>query len=318
MKKTVRVGIIGNGYIAAECARIIDKSPMTLSRAVIDTSRPTISGDFEGYLSSEGHPWLASSSLNEQETLGFLSQGLCDVVLSVNNHQIIRAPLLERFPGQIINFHNGPLPRYAGLNAPSWAIFNGESCHGVTWHVVDGGVDTGDILTQRQFAIPPATTARQLMMTAIDQGIDLCEELVAKLAQGNLEPTRQDLSQRTFYQSSDVPGEARIDLTSSYDYLNRLVRALNFNPLESPLPLPGLTWRGRPFFIDSIALAEPEDGCSLGMVVQAEDQLVIQGNSFAIEVTGVRNERRERVPVSAVVSQYGIVVGMHLDEYLNE
>jgi len=41
-----------------------------------------------------------------------------------------------------------PLPRYAGLNAPSWAIYRGERSHGVTLQQNAGGIDTGPIATR--------------------------------------------------------------------------------------------------------------------------------------------------------------------------
>jgi len=54
-----------------------------------------------------------------------------------------------------INFHDGPLPRYAGLHATTWAILNQETSHGVTWHEMREIVDTGAILQQRVFALAP-------------------------------------------------------------------------------------------------------------------------------------------------------------------
>ena len=40
-----------------------------------------------------------------------------------------------------VNFHDGPLPAYAGLNAPVWAILNREATHGITWHLIEGGIE---------------------------------------------------------------------------------------------------------------------------------------------------------------------------------
>ena len=47
-----------------------------------------------------------------------------------------------------INFHDALLPRYAGLNAPAWALLAGESTHGVTWHEMTPQVDAGRIVRQ--------------------------------------------------------------------------------------------------------------------------------------------------------------------------
>ena len=53
---------------------------------------------------------------------------------------VLEAPRIGSF-----NLHPGPLPEYAGLNAPSWAIYHGEQEHRVTLHWLDAGIDTGPI-----------------------------------------------------------------------------------------------------------------------------------------------------------------------------
>ena len=73
-----------------------------------------------------------------------------------------RAKSLAQAGKGAINFHDGPLPRYAGLNAPVWAIINGEPDHGITWHMIEGGVDEGDILEQRLFELASEETALTL------------------------------------------------------------------------------------------------------------------------------------------------------------
>lgn len=314
MGRNIRTGIIGNGRMAKKCADIINKAEgIELSRSIVDTSRATISPDFSEYLTSLGCDFHSSSSINSQDEIDYLVAGGCDVVFSINNHQILRPALLESFPRQIINFHNGPLPRYAGLNAPSWALFNAEHQHGVTWHYVDEGIDTGDILAQKIFDIPEGTTARQLVMMSIDHGISLFVDLLAALEARSLRPEPQDLANRTFYSSSEIPGGARIDLKSSFAQVDRIVRALNFTPLESPFPYPALSFGGRVFFVDAVSPAEQEPGLPPGRIVRADTKLIVQGESFAIELTEVRNDRGERVPVSSVVSEYGIVAGMQIN-----
>ena len=76
-----------------------------------------------------------------------------DWLLSIANLSLIPAAVLALATQGAVNFHDGPLPRYAGLNAPVWAILNGEAQHGITWHLIAGGIDEGDILEQRLFDI---------------------------------------------------------------------------------------------------------------------------------------------------------------------
>src|SRR6202008_2522474 len=45
-----------------------------------------------------------------------------------------------------INSHDGPLPDYAGLNAPVWALYGREPRYGITWHRMTAELDAGDVL----------------------------------------------------------------------------------------------------------------------------------------------------------------------------
>ena len=72
---------------------------------------------------------------------------------------MIPGAVLARATKGAVNFHDGPLPAYAGLNAPVWAILAGETTHGITWHLMEEGADTGDILVTQEVNINEEETA---------------------------------------------------------------------------------------------------------------------------------------------------------------
>ena len=72
-----------------------------------------------------------------------------DWLLSIANLSLVPESLITQAAQGAVNFHDGPLPRHAGLNAPVWAILEGETEHGITWHRIAGGIDEGGILEQR-------------------------------------------------------------------------------------------------------------------------------------------------------------------------
>ncbi|HEX2675577.1 MAG TPA: formyltransferase family protein, partial [Polyangiales bacterium] len=62
-----------------------------------------------------------------------LSARKFDYLFAITFLRILPARVLG-MPGRAaINFHDGPLPRYAGLNAPTWALINREREYGITW-----------------------------------------------------------------------------------------------------------------------------------------------------------------------------------------
>src|SRR4030095_6233810 len=87
--------------------------------------------------------------------------GEFDYLFSVANLRMLPAALIARARKLAVNFHDAPLPRYAGLNAPSWALMAQEKDHGVTWHEMTPAVDAGRIVRPNTVAISAdATTVR--------------------------------------------------------------------------------------------------------------------------------------------------------------
>ena len=52
-----------------------------------------------------------------------------------------------------VNFHDGPLPKYAGLYSSSWALIKNEKQHGCCWHKIENKIDAGEILESIKFKI---------------------------------------------------------------------------------------------------------------------------------------------------------------------
>jgi folate-dependent phosphoribosylglycinamide formyltransferase PurN len=88
------------------------------------------------------------SSVNQLSTLRLLNEIKPDVVI-VNGTRIISRQILESVDAPFINTHAGITPLYRGVHGGYWALVNGDLDHcGVTVHIVDPGIDTGEILFQ--------------------------------------------------------------------------------------------------------------------------------------------------------------------------
>jgi len=76
--------------------------------------------------------------------------------------RVVKAPLLDRFPGRIVNIHPSLLPKYSGLAAWQQALEAGETVTGCTVHFVDAGIDSGRILAQSEVSIFAGDTPESL------------------------------------------------------------------------------------------------------------------------------------------------------------
>jgi len=153
---------------------------------------------------------------------------LCD---TIEESDIVISILYDKlFPPEVIkhkkcfNFHPGSLPEYRGSGAFSWAIINNETKCGITLHLIDEGIDTGDIIEIREFIVTEEDTALSLFDKGTDVMYRMFTEWFGDLLVGNYNATKQPVENNKLY--------LRKDLDEAKD-LSRFIRAFYFPSKES-------------------------------------------------------------------------------------
>src|SRR5229473_963963 len=85
-----------------------------------------------------------------------------DAIIVVGYGRIIPQWMIDLPRFGNLNLHASLLPKYRGAAPIQWAIANGESVTGVTTMRIDAGLDTGDMLMQREIAIGAEDTTETL------------------------------------------------------------------------------------------------------------------------------------------------------------
>ena len=183
-----------------------------------------------------------------------------------------------------MNLHDGPLPHYAGLNAPVWAILNGESQHGISWHVIEGGVDEGDVLESRCFDIEAHDTALTLNTRCFEAAIESFPGILVQLESDVLQRKPQDLSHRRLYLRSDRPtAMGRIDFTQPAEAVVRLVRALDHGRYWNPQTTAKIACADRVLNVGAADIAEGAG--APGQVLHVDEAgLVVASGSGAVRL----------------------------------
>jgi methionyl-tRNA formyltransferase len=96
-----------------------------------------------------------------------------DAAISWLYSQIIREADLKRYRFGILNMHGGKIPEYRGANVLQWAIINGESELGITWHELVKEVDAGPIWAESTIPIPEDANAWEMRARMIEAGRNL-------------------------------------------------------------------------------------------------------------------------------------------------
>ena len=143
--------------------------------------------------------------------------------------KIIRQPLLSLPRRGFINTHPSLLPYGRGKHYNFWSIVD-RVPFGVSLHMVDEGVDSGDIVAQFEIPYDWEDTGASLYRKATDAMLKLVHETYPRLRGLDFETRRQDLAAGTFHRGSELEPASSIALDQTCvarDLLNRL-RARTF------------------------------------------------------------------------------------------
>ena len=273
--------VIGNESLLIQCAELIRQGGNRINAVV------TRNADIRQWATGLG---LRVESPGPDLAVRLISVDF-DWLLSIANLSVIDQALIDKARQGAINFHDGPLPRHAGLNAPVWAILAGEKQHGVSWHLMQGGIDEGDILKQKLFDLARQETALTLNTRCYEAAIESFGELLADLQAGATQRTPQDLSQRSYHARLDRPAAAaRIDFSRPAHEVLALVAALDHGTYWNPLCCPKLDLGTRVLAVASAALEPGASTVPPGQVVEATmGGLVVGTGTTPVRLTGLRD-----------------------------
>lgn len=91
-----------------------------------------------------------------------------------------------------LNLHASLLPKYRGAAPIQWAVAKGEAVTGATTMRIDEGLDTGDMLLQRELPIAPDQTSEDIFPLLAEMGAPLMVETLEGLIAGTITPQKQD------------------------------------------------------------------------------------------------------------------------------
>ena len=207
-----------------------------------------------------------------------------------------------------LNLHASLLPKYRGAAPIQWAIANGESMTGVTTMRIDAGLDTGDILMQREMPILPDDTAETLAPRLAAVGADLMVETLRGLEDGNVRPTPQDHSQATLAPILKKE-DGRMDFS-------RPAREL-FNRMRGFRPWPGAftTYRTKTLQVHRAEPVQPPSGLTPGTIaVDGAHLLAGCGQGTALDLIEIQIEGKRRMSAPEFINGYHPKAGDRLGE----
>ena len=217
-------------------------------------------------------------------------------IIVVGYGRIIPSWMLQLPEYGNINLHASLLPKYRGAAPIQWAIANGETDTGVTTMRIDEGLDTGDILLQKQVAIAPEDTAETLSPRLAEIGAELMIETLRRLQAGAIRPRKQDNAQATFAPVLKKE-DGRIDFGRSAQEI--------YNRLRGFQPWPGAFTSFRGKGLNIIAIKPVAEQVPPAHFLVRNGRLFVGcANGSAIELLEVQPEGKKRMSAGDYVRGY--------------
>ncbi|MGL4236954.1 MupA/Atu3671 family FMN-dependent luciferase-like monooxygenase [Tabrizicola sp.] len=272
---TLTALLIGNESLTVECGKRWLERGHALAGVV------TREAKVASWASSLGLRVIAPGAGLVERTAGLS----VDWLLSVANLSVVPEPVLKLARQGGVNFHDGPLPSYAGLNAPVWALLNGEAQHGITWHLMTAGIDEGEVLATRTFDIDAEETAFTLNTRCFAAAVESFTEVITALEAGGQPRRSQGPGPRKVWRRADRPSaDGRLDFTEASATVVRRVRALDHGGYRNPLAVPKIEVAGQ---VWAVGQAEPAPGSAApGTVLErTPDTLVVACADGAVRLS---------------------------------
>ena len=215
----LKIAFLGLGEIGEKCLQ-----------AIVD--------DFEikffliprNYLSEELKSLAKNYSLrthevkNSADIFQLMKKDRIDLMIVAGCPFLLKKDLLDKPDLGVINVHTGALPKYRGFHPLPWAIINDEKRIGVTVHMMDEGMDTGDVLLQDCFEIDESDNISTVRTRACVLGAKLLARVLGNIKDGNLPGKKQDSSQSS-YAPRRTPRDSQIDWSRTARDIFNLIRA---------------------------------------------------------------------------------------------
>jgi methionyl-tRNA formyltransferase len=233
-----------------------------------------------------------------------------DAILVVAYGRIIPKWMLDLPRYGNLNLHGSLLPKYRGAAPVQWALANGEHATGVTTMRLDEGLDTGDILLQRQMAVAPSMTATDVLPLLAETGADLMMQTLVELEAGRMVPRKQDESMATLAPLL-TRDDGRIDFS-------RPAMAI-YNRWRGFQPWPGAwtTLHGRKLTAHRLLPTEVRGGqrAEPGVLLLNEGTMFVAcGEQSWIELVEVQPEGKRRMTAAEFLRGHAVTTGMRLGE----
>ena len=170
---------------------------------------------------------LDTTNVNTERTVRELKALKLDYLFTLGWSQIFGEDFINCFSKFVVGTHPSKLPYGRGRAPLPWTILEGLKTSAVSFFKIDSGVDTGSLIFQRNFDIPPRTYVKNLYSEVAKQLGFGFHEIYKTIANGEKITFYNQNEESVTIRGKRTPSDGFIEFNSSIDYIEKLIRAVS-------------------------------------------------------------------------------------------
>jgi methionyl-tRNA formyltransferase len=299
----MRLVFVGTGAIGVPTLRVLLESKHDVVGIVTQPDKPVgrdqriQAPPIKELVAGADIPILQPRRIKEESAIARIRGMKPEVIVVAAYGQILPVGVLEAPRLACINVHASLLPRWRGAAPIQAAIAAGDSHTGITIMYVDQGLDTGDILLQRDTVIQPNDTGSSVHDRLAAMAPEITLDALQLIERGEAPRIVQDPARAT-YAPKLSRDSGQIDWSEPAMVIERKIRAYN--------PWPGAftaikTESGEVRKL-KVFCTEVIGRCGQpGEIVSDDDELLVAAGSGALVLTDIQLEGRKRMSASQLL-----------------
>ncbi len=293
----MKILFMGTPDYAAEALKALIRAGHEITAAVTQPDKPKgrsgepVPPPVKVCALEHGIPVFQPRRVKTPEAVARLKEYEADVYIVAAFGQILSQEILDIPRFGCLNIHASLLPRYRGASPIQHVLIDGQEKTGITIMQMDAGIDTGDILYQKEIAVARDDNYETLHDKLKVLGGEAVTEALVLLERGELTRQRQDDSV-SCYAPLIKKSMGEIDFSGTAAELDRLIRGL------TPWPSAYTSYHGKQMKLWKAVPLSQEDtrGHAPGEILRTDrDAITVAAGEGALRILELQLEGKKRM-----------------------
>lgn len=195
--------------------------------------------NYEVFVYTHESPWHVNNLIEfcNQKKVKFSTEKITlnnlpfvpNIITSIFYRYIIDEEVINIVNKKIFNLHPSLLPEYKGCSSLTWAIVNGETNCGFTYHYIEKEVDKGNIILQVEEKIYEFDTQQSLYSRIMFKSLEYFNEVLDMVIANN--PGKKQPIKGSFYKRG-CPHNGELNIEWDTEKQKRFIKAMIHPPLD--------------------------------------------------------------------------------------